>query len=171
MARCRGWLVCVVGLACLTVLVPQRALAQEAVTPAAAVSAPAASASGSGLQLELDAVVAEREATTRLWPGLMLGTGVLGVVAGATAGIGYIHGCDGGCSVPAWVAIAVVTGAGLATGGAIWLVQVNHDLAQLDMKASMLRLELERYRERSALDRRELAHGHAPQWVSFRLTL
>ena len=59
----------------------------------------------------------------------------------------------------------------LAAPGAVWLVSTNHHLAQLDMKASMLQQEIERFRVSSALDRRELALGRPPTPLTLRWAL
>ena len=137
-----------------------------------ATAAQPAANSGAALQAELAEVQAERADTSRLWPALMIGVGSAGVLTGAGVGLGYVLTCDSqDCGVPAWVAIMVVAGGLLAAPGVVWLVNTNHNLAQLDMKAAMLQQEIERFRVRSALDRRELALGRPPSLLTLRFSL
>ncbi|HEX7479301.1 MAG TPA: hypothetical protein VF331_15955 [Polyangiales bacterium] len=121
----------------------------------------------SELQAELLGVRARRAGTPRLWPWLLIGTGVGAVVTGLAVAAGGTLGCDSGCSTPAWTELAVVAGVGVAAIGAVWLSRVNHSLHQIELHQHQLEFELERLRFGRA--RLDVLPPAAASWAAVRL--
>jgi hypothetical protein len=105
------------------------------------------------LQAQLVRVDVRRARLTRVWPLLLVGAGALAVFGGGGIAAAESLACDGRCAVPPWTEFAVVIGAAMASGGAAWLVRVNHTLRQLDLEQHYLQDQLERAQSRSAAQR------------------
>ena len=157
----------VAPFACLLVVGASSRLCAQAVPQAEQPTA----VRGNALMLELHATQAERAAETHLWPALLLGVGAGSVAAGTVVAVSGVLACRGSCLSAGWVSLAIVAGVALTTAGAIWWIRVDHDIAQLDAKKSMLRSEAELSSLRSSMQRRELALGAGAPLVTLRFAL
>jgi hypothetical protein len=122
------------------------------------------------LQKQLQALEREREDTTNLWPWLTVGLGVTTVLAGTIAGVANSFACgpdEAGCHSPPWGEAAVVAGALIGTLGAIWLVNTDRGIAELELKKTQLKYDMDRL-EAGRARRNGLARGSASQ---LRLTI
>ncbi len=103
------------------------------------------------LQAALLRVRSEREGTTRLWPLVMITTGVAVLLTGTSVAVGQTMACDGAhCTTAPVTALAVMVGAALAGVGAVWLVGQDHAISQLDLQQHQLQDELDRLHMRAA---------------------
>ncbi len=142
-------LACVALCVALATAVPARALAEDR-----------AAFARDKLTLQLRDARAERASSTRLWPLLTLGLGVSAVLTGTVVGSAHALGCEHGCSAPPWVSVVVVVGAAVGSAGAIWLLKVNADIREEDVRIDRLDRDLE-LQQRAENERRMM--GPAPR--------
>lgn len=107
---------------------------------------PAESSQQRQLVLKLDEVQGERASTSTVLPWTVVALGVGAIVLGASVGLERMHACgEGSCSSPFWPGWIVAGGAGVATGGLIWLKLVNEDIAELESRRYHLQQQLDAY--------------------------
>ena len=98
------------------------------------------------VQRALADLAEERAHTSRLLPWLTVGVGVGTVLAAAGTGAGYALTCEASCESPNWMTLTVVVGATIATLGAIWVVQRDADIRELESRRYQLEQDLLRLR-------------------------
>lgn len=107
---------------------------------------PAESSQLRHLELRLDDVDGERAATSTLLPWTVVVLGLSAVVLGTTLGAAGVGSCeDDSCSSPLWPTWAVVIGAGVTTGGLVWLKLVREDIAELESRRYHLQMQIDGY--------------------------
>ncbi|HEX4351641.1 MAG TPA: hypothetical protein VHZ95_01980 [Polyangiales bacterium] len=111
------------------------------------------------VRVELAKVTAEREHASNLLPWLTLGVGVGSTTLGTIAGAAYAIGCSHECLTHAWVSVVVVAGAAVSTLGAIWLLRIDQDIAEIDSRKYMLERELEHFDQTRLRDDRLYARA------------
>jgi hypothetical protein len=120
------------------------------------------------LELQLRDARAERDATTRLWPRLVVAVGATSMLVGTVVGVSEALSCDRACDAPPWIGAAVVAGAAVAVAGTVWWIRVDRDLRELDLRVKRLEDDLEHARPQQA----QRAALLAPRpWLTLRFRL
>lgn len=97
------------------------------------------------LQLRLDEVASEEAGTSTVLPWTVVVLGVSAVVLGTALGVEQVASCDESCPSPFWPTWVLVAGAGVTTGGIIWLKLVREDIAELRSRRFHLELQIDGY--------------------------
>lgn len=87
----------------------------------------------------------ERAKTSNLWPWVTVATGATAVFAGTLIGVVSAFGCTPNtlCAAPPISPLIVVVGAGIGTAGAIWLVRIDDDIRDIELKKTKIQNDLE----------------------------
>jgi hypothetical protein len=140
----------------------------QAVEPPAELPAPrlltaAESSQQRQLMLRLDDINDERAGTGTVVPWTVIAVGVAAMVVGVSVGIQRVASCEQeSCSSPFWPGWLVVGGAGVATGGLLWLKLVREDIAELESRRYHLEQQIDAYEVlREARAQRALLHVRA----------
>lgn len=139
-----------VAAGALAVSTGARAHAQQARAPVELDAGPVEltppeSAQLRSLQLRLDEVAAEEADTSVVLPWGVVALGVGAIVLGVALGAERVASCDESCDGPFWPAWLVVGGAGVTTGGLIWLKLVYEDVAELQSRRYHLEMQIDGY--------------------------
>jgi hypothetical protein len=124
------------------------ARAQSAAQPAEVRLTPAESGQERELQLRLDDIDSERAGarTSTVVPWTVVALGIAAMVVGLSIGLERVASCEmESCTSPWWPGWLVAGGAGISTGGLIWLRLARENIAELDSRRYHLQQQLDAY--------------------------
>lgn len=148
--------------------------ADELPPPSAAVTGATDGPGSERSELDLRLRQLEDERSSAVMPWIVFGGGAAIVLVSTALVAAQTLSCDGdggasdnGCETANWAALALVAGSAVATAGAIWIVRVGSDNAEVDLKQRSIQEDMQRLdarQQRARLSGTESAPRVSMRW-------